>query len=206
MIGETKEAHSTLSPALSRGLGEQINAASRSAHFLLNRLIVNRLPLALPPYATDPSIYMLGLLRIAPLYTTFESIWESLLDTKMFPVIPCIDRDCDVWKHRCSSNLPVANDPSPTRHIQTCPRLRSLLGHLHLPGLVRSMRLRADIRSACRISETELDEQFRQISESGEIAHVCEPVYICMLLSTTRSSSSFKTCGRQCDILVTHGY
>lgn len=185
MVGETKNARSTLSHAFSCSLGQQINASSRSAHFLLNRLIVSRLPLALPPHATNPSIYILGLLHIAPLYTTFETVWESFLDSKTSQDPLGICRDCDTCGHQIHYmeapsplNRPIANDPSPADHLRPCPRLRSLLAHVHQPDLLRSTRLCTDIRSACRISETELDERFRRVSESGEVAHVCEGFHI----------------------------
>jgi heme oxygenase len=69
-------------PSLDNGevhsLSERINIATRTMHTQLNRLIISRLPLALPPYTTDPSLYLSILLNITPIYTTFESIWDDI--------------------------------------------------------------------------------------------------------------------------------
>lgn len=52
----------------------------RQVHTHLNRLIINRLPLALPPNTGDPAIYATGLLHFANIYVTFESAWIQALE------------------------------------------------------------------------------------------------------------------------------
>lgn len=45
----------------------------------MNRLVLNRLPLALPPNTNDPIFYTTGLLHFANIYITFESAWIRAL-------------------------------------------------------------------------------------------------------------------------------
>lgn len=58
---------------------QNANKGERTLHTNLNRLITTRLPLALPPFAEDPSLYTSGLLHFAHIYLTFESLWADLL-------------------------------------------------------------------------------------------------------------------------------
>ena len=59
-------------------LPAEINAATRKQHILLNRLIVDRLSLALPPAASDPSVLGHGLAAFARIYFTFEDAWQHI--------------------------------------------------------------------------------------------------------------------------------
>ncbi|KAJ3481825.1 hypothetical protein NLG97_g7726 [Lecanicillium saksenae] len=61
-------------------LGEAIAASTRGIHARLNKSIISRLPLALPPRASDPSTYVTGLIHIAPIYLAFESLWNDFLE------------------------------------------------------------------------------------------------------------------------------
>lgn len=53
-------------------LQESLHAATRSLHNQLNRLITARLPLCLPPHATDPTAYLLGIAVFGEIFTAFE--------------------------------------------------------------------------------------------------------------------------------------
>ncbi|KXJ93085.1 hypothetical protein Micbo1qcDRAFT_53110 [Microdochium bolleyi] len=64
-----------------RTLSQSINIATRPVHTRLNKLIVFRLPLALPPQADDGSNYVSGLLHVAPIYIAFESLWEKIVQS-----------------------------------------------------------------------------------------------------------------------------
>lgn len=55
-----------------------INVATRKQHTELNRLIVERLALSLPPNAIDPAILGQGLTVFARIYYTFEAAWQEL--------------------------------------------------------------------------------------------------------------------------------
>ncbi|KAG6291808.1 hypothetical protein E4U46_000775 [Claviceps purpurea] len=62
-----------------RPLAESITLATRPIHAKLNKLIIVRLPLALPPLATNSLAYASGLMHIAPIYSTFETAWSDIL-------------------------------------------------------------------------------------------------------------------------------
>jgi heme oxygenase len=47
----------------------------------LNRLIIARLPLALPPITSTPLLYTIGLTAFASVYTTFEHAWDTALSS-----------------------------------------------------------------------------------------------------------------------------
>ncbi|RDW75271.1 hypothetical protein BP6252_06413 [Coleophoma cylindrospora] len=115
-------------------LSEQINIATRSSHTQLNRLILARLPLAIPPYSLDPSTYAYGLLHIAPVYITFESLWERILD-----------------------------EPG-NFSVKASSQTYSILSRLRLPGLQRSRRLRADIEVLSGLPGKEVRDILHKIS------------------------------------------
>jgi heme oxygenase len=59
-------------------LPAHINTATRKQHAELNRLIVNRLPLALPPKTLDPQILSRGLTAFGSIFSVFEYVWYHL--------------------------------------------------------------------------------------------------------------------------------
>ncbi|KAK3721524.1 hypothetical protein LTR37_003080 [Vermiconidia calcicola] len=59
-------------------LPAQINAATRKQHTLLNRLIIDRLPLALPPHASDLALLGQGLAAFSRIFLVFEEAWDAL--------------------------------------------------------------------------------------------------------------------------------
>jgi len=56
----------------------QINTATRKQHTELNRLIIDRIPLALPPTSKSPKVYALGLAAFAQIYLAFEHAFDAL--------------------------------------------------------------------------------------------------------------------------------
>ncbi|KAG5966327.1 hypothetical protein E4U58_002555 [Claviceps cyperi] len=62
-----------------RPLAESITLATRPIHAKLNKLVIARLPLALPPLATNSLAYASGLMHVAPIYSTFETAWSDIL-------------------------------------------------------------------------------------------------------------------------------
>lgn len=64
-----------------RPLSESMNTATRAVHAKLNKLVISRLSLALPPKAEDASNYVSGLLHITPIYIAFESLWNNILQS-----------------------------------------------------------------------------------------------------------------------------
>lgn len=156
-----------------RPLAESIAIATRGIHARLNKLIVARLPLALPPRAADPAPYLSGLLHIAPVYTTFEEAWQGILDAApptastgslpdgCDPEIPLLDTG--------SVLLPKHEDPRVHRP-SVCGRMHSMLEHLHLPGLMRSGRLREDIQVMTGWPDDLVEEQLQAISKAGYLS------------------------------------
>jgi heme oxygenase len=128
-----------------RPLPEAIAAATRPVHAKLNKLIIARLPFALPPRATDPALYVSGLLHVAPIYITFESLWRNLLDIPATDVVSVSD----------------------STHS---PRLLSVLKSLYLPQLMRSDRLRSDIEELTGWSSHVVEEQLKLVGQSGRLA------------------------------------
>jgi len=59
-------------------ISAEINAATRKEHTDLNRLIISRLPLALPPTSKTPFAYTLGLSAFAQIFFAFEAAFTDL--------------------------------------------------------------------------------------------------------------------------------
>ena len=110
-----------LPPVPTPTLPAQINAATRKQHTALNRLIVERLPLALPPYASDPRPLGKGLAAFAEIFFIFERVWRELT----------------VFVETHEESLPGTHDV----------QLRAWLATLRPPGLERSERLIQDLIS-----------------------------------------------------------
>ena len=121
-------------------LGQAINAATRTTHSQLNQSILARLPLVIPPQTETPSVYVSGLLCIAPIYIVFEAQWKRLL------------------------LLPRDNDDAPLR------RIHAIVHSLWIPGLERTARLKSDIRAMTGWSAQTLEEQLRSVSETGHLS------------------------------------
>ncbi|KUJ22214.1 heme oxygenase-like protein [Mollisia scopiformis] len=153
-------------------LSERVNIATRSLHTQLNRLILLRLPLALPPRTTNPSKYVSGLLFIAPIYITFESIWQSVLDS------PCEEEEAKqslngISDARSPTSEQGTNPATSSPYIlprKTCSRLYCLLSDLQLPGLPRAETLRTDIRVLTGTPRYKVQEQLSAVSQHGRLA------------------------------------
>ncbi|KAK2627196.1 hypothetical protein QTJ16_003162 [Diplocarpon rosae] len=163
-------------PINPHSLSERINTSTRSVHTQLNRLILTRLPLALPPYTNNPSTYVSGLLHIAPIYSNFEGLWATILTTPQLPTTLQASYDvCDPERPLVDSNTPPLVHPKTTEppilHTpKICGRTHSLLAHLRLPGLLRAGRLRADIRILTSTPDHQIDAQLAEIAHSGPLA------------------------------------
>ncbi|KAI0883247.1 heme oxygenase-like protein [Annulohypoxylon maeteangense] len=132
----------------SRTLGESINIATRPVHTSLNKLIILRLRLALPPHADDASNYVQGLLHITPIYTTFETLWQEILDTPPL-----------------TSEVPV--ESTPTSPIS--PRIHTLLTSTHFPILSRSASLKADLSQITGWSASDLSSRLLEASRESAV-------------------------------------
>ncbi|KAL2075312.1 hypothetical protein VTL71DRAFT_255 [Oculimacula yallundae] len=164
-------------PIAPHSLSERINRSTRPLHTQLNRLILTRLPLALPPYTTNPSTYVSGLLHIAPIYTTFEDLWGALLSSPSLPTTLQTSHDaCDPEQPLLDSNsIPLIPNHTKAAPLlihapKVCARTQSLLSHLRLPGLLRAGRLLADIRTLTQKPDHQILTQLDSISHSGPLA------------------------------------
>ncbi|KAI0544088.1 heme oxygenase-like protein [Xylaria curta] len=134
-----------------RSLSNSINAATRPAHTKLNKLVISRLRLALPPLADDASQYVSGLLHITPIYIGFESLWRAILES---PEV-----------NNLNEESPVDSSDAHRQPVFDA-RIHSLLASLHFEGLQRSQALHQDLISLTGWSSRTLTEQLNHASES----------------------------------------
>jgi heme oxygenase len=170
------EVSTPLSTSTNLRLTCAVNIATRPIHSQLNKLIIARLPLALPPHTTNPSTYVSGLLHIAPIYITFESLWQSLLDATPLPttlVQPFpfqVDHKPDLCPEPKTNPLLTPPGTPPSDKLKVCPRTQQMLSHLHVRGLLRSDRLRSDIRVLTRTPAHEIEQQLAVVALKGRLA------------------------------------
>jgi heme oxygenase len=150
-------------------LADAIAASTRAIHAKLNKSIIARLPLALPPRAPDPSVYACGLLHIAPIYTTFEALWQNMIDSP--PQLELDDGTLTDTESNATTTTPdtgVLSSSYQPRGINE--RVHTILQRLHLPGLMRSERLKADIRALTGWPGHIVEEQLRATYQTGPLA------------------------------------
>ncbi|KAM0700584.1 hypothetical protein Q7P35_012305 [Cladosporium inversicolor] len=100
-----------------------INTATRKQHTELNRLIIDRIPLALPPTTRSPRVYALGLAAFAQIYLAFEHALDTL------------ERSQDA----------ASNDQKPTDTAHQ-REVKAWLSTLRPASLKRSPRLKRDLQ------------------------------------------------------------
>ncbi|KAI7278959.1 hypothetical protein KC345_g5616 [Hortaea werneckii] len=61
-------------------ISAEINKETRKHHTELNRLIIDRLPLGLPPQAETPHVLGQGIATFARIFFGFESVWREIED------------------------------------------------------------------------------------------------------------------------------
>lgn len=150
----------------SKSLAVDIVGVTRPMHTKINKLVTSRLPLALPPRASDAGPYISGLLHFLPVYMTFEKLWLDILDTP--PVETVMDHSV-LMKDGKDERLAVPE------------RVHTILKVLYIPQLFRSDRLRADIKSMTGWSDDILDRQIHVIKGAGQlsafISHIKQTVH-----------------------------
>ncbi|KAM3461387.1 hypothetical protein MY5147_004243 [Beauveria neobassiana] len=155
-------------------LAEAIAAITRGIHARLNKSIVARLPLALPPRASDPSTYVTGLLHVTPIYLTFEGLWNEFLG-------PGPEDDVDSHAELVAPLLPLSDtthdDTSPLstpaphqRKLSLPARVHSVLHALQLPGLARGGCLKADIKALTGWSDHVVESQLEIAAQAPALA------------------------------------
>ncbi|KAK3685613.1 hypothetical protein B0T22DRAFT_482567 [Podospora appendiculata] len=164
-------------------LGDRINTATRTVHTKLNKQLLLRLPLAVPPRAHTPSTYVSGLIHVAPIYIAFESLWRDILrshDDKVKQFGDCGPDGCQPGTHPLDPQslplFPFGTSETLVHRPVACERIHSVLIYLRLPGLERSSSIRADIRSITGWSKDLVDEQVKVAAKTGRlgefIAHI----------------------------------
>ncbi|MCJ1431331.1 heme oxygenase [Xylographa pallens] len=130
-MAERTDASSKTSSNSNAGdtLPAQINSTTRASHTHLNRLILARLPLALPPSSRSPETYATGLQHIAPIYLSFESLWVEIVDLQPLEASQAIDH-----------------------------RVFSALKHLYMPDMLRTRSLKSDLSCLLHKSSEEVDD------------------------------------------------
>ncbi|KAF2225722.1 hypothetical protein BDZ85DRAFT_70315 [Elsinoe ampelina] len=126
-------------PATSETLPLRINAATRQIHTSLNKLVTARLALAIPPYTTDPILYLHGIHTFAQLYFTFEDSWQDLICAHLSASSPFVPPTSLPTPPPSTESTPL---PSPSIHND---KLRTFLATLIPPSLWRTQRLENDI-------------------------------------------------------------
>lgn len=158
-----------------QSLAHSINTAIASSHTKINRLILDRMPHAVPPQADNPSTYITGLLHIGAVYIAFESLWQNIIGTHT--EIAPLPYAYPFSKHSSASN------PGPN-HGSTSPqvteRARRILETAYWPNMLRAARVKADIRAMTGWSADIVDEQLRSAGTTGELgaflAHIQDAI------------------------------
>ncbi|MBE3050439.1 biliverdin-producing heme oxygenase [Candidatus Bathyarchaeota archaeon] len=150
-------------------LADALKATTGPIHKRLNRLIMCRMPLALPPRASDPSVYAMGLLHIAPIYMTFEALWQNILTPPGDPS----DTSRQAASRKANDNGPRLG-PVPLHNFNkpaVTLKLGLVLSKLFIPGLRRTAALRRDLETLTGWSTPELDAELRGVVAAGGALH-----------------------------------
>jgi heme oxygenase len=137
------QSESQSPPSATPELPVQINTATRKQHTELNRLIIDRIPYALPPKTTSPKIYALGLAAFAQIYLAFEHAFDDLERSQnasddQIPVNDTHEQQLKTW---LSTLRPTS--------LKRSPRLKRDLQYL--PELDRSAFTQIDNETATHI-------------------------------------------------------
>ncbi|KAM0722146.1 hypothetical protein Q7P37_001587 [Cladosporium fusiforme] len=126
----------------------QINTATRKQHTELNRLIIERLPLALPPKANGPQTYGLGIAAFAQIFLAFEQAFDDLANN-----------DINNINNDDANAAPSDDDATP--HARA---VKAWLTNLRPAGLKRSPRLKRDLQYLPELDRS----KFAQLDDATE--------------------------------------
>ncbi|KAJ4389616.1 hypothetical protein N0V93_007087 [Gnomoniopsis smithogilvyi] len=140
-------------------LSHQINASIAASHTTLNRLILDRMPRAVPPYTDNPSTYITGLLHVGAVYIAFESLWQNLLGI-----------------HSEIAPFPYSfpfNNPEQQQQQDGAPKItartRRVLEEAYSPTMLRAARIKADVQTMTGWSDHVFEQQLRAAGTSGRL-------------------------------------
>ncbi|KKZ67587.1 hypothetical protein EMCG_06646 [[Emmonsia] crescens] len=127
---------SPLSTLLYKGvmedLSKEIFDAIRDHHTSFGSLVAKRVPLCIPPRTDTPALYALGISRFAEIYFAFEEAWIFQLSQ-----LPSVSGTGSPDEYEILDSF-VNDDRG---------RIRSILSQLYIPELLRSEKLRSDLRA-----------------------------------------------------------
>ncbi|OAX81724.1 hypothetical protein ACJ72_03927 [Emergomyces africanus] len=127
---------SPLSTILCKGvmedLSKEIFDAIRDHHTSFGSLVAKRVPLCIPPRTDTPALYALGVSRFAEIYFAFEEVWIFQLSQ-----LPSFNGNGSPDEYEILDSF-VNDDRG---------RIRSILSQLYIPELLRSEKLRSDLRA-----------------------------------------------------------
>ncbi|KAI5368130.1 Putative hem oxygenase [Septoria linicola] len=113
-------------PVVSSTLGARINVATRKQHTELNRLLIQRLPLALPPNQNNPLLYSQGIVPFAKIFFFFETEWDLFIRHIQQPAQ--ITESHDGQKRTWPANLRPQGLARSTRLQDDLKHLRAVAG------------------------------------------------------------------------------
>ncbi|KAL8418396.1 hypothetical protein RB594_001844 [Gaeumannomyces avenae] len=156
-----------------KGLGKAINSSTRPLHRTLNKLILERLPLALPPRVSRPSQYTTGILHIASVYIAFETLWRQVL-TKPVPGDGTAGHPW--WAQIIEFPVGLLKRTHFESYAELPPKLsgegrdtvRQLLTDMHMPELERAARLVADVRALTGWTRDGVAQEIRLLTGGGD--------------------------------------
>ncbi|KAJ4420454.1 hypothetical protein N0V82_004331 [Gnomoniopsis sp. IMI 355080] len=152
-------ASTTSEEGRTASLSHQINASIASSHTTLNRLILGRMPRAVPPHTDNPSAYITGLLHIGAVYVAFESLWQNLLGI-----------------HSEIAPIPYSfpfNSPDQQQQQDESPKItartRRVLEEAYSPTMLRAPRVKADVQAMTGWPDHVFEQQLRAAGTSGRV-------------------------------------
>ncbi|KAL8305401.1 hypothetical protein RB597_003764 [Gaeumannomyces tritici] len=156
-----------------KGLGKAINSSTRLLHRTLNKLILERLPLVLPPRVSKPSQYTTGILHIASVYIAFETLWRQVL-TKPVPGDGTAGHPW--WAQIIEFPVDLPKRTHFESYAELPPKLseegrdtvRQLLTDMHMPELERAARLVADVRALTGWTRDEVAQEIKLLTGGGD--------------------------------------
>ncbi|KAI7781847.1 hem oxygenase multi-helical [Diaporthe eres] len=158
-----------------RSLANSINTAIASSHTKINRLILDRMPHAVPPQVDNPSAYITGLLHIGAVYIAFESLWQNIIGvhTEIAPLPYTYP-----FANNTNTSSPGLNHgPAPP---QVTERARQILETAYWPNMLRAARVKADISAMTGWPTHVVDEQLQSAGTTGALggflAHIKDAV------------------------------
>lgn len=143
----------------SSSLSHQINASILSSHTTLNRLILDRMPLAVPPHTKNPSAYITGLLHIGAVYIAFESLWQNLIGihSEIAPI---------------PYTFPFNSPDEQEQHVETpkiTARTRRVLEEAYSATMLRAPRIKADVQTMTGWPDHVFEQQLKLAGTSGRL-------------------------------------